>query len=163
MTTLHLGVIDIPYAEPPPAPKRAPKKPRRGRKARSRKYSNITTGDVAEILEAKYHVMEHFFELHENEVLSVLEESLEGSLESLLMGAPASINPFGTGTAKIEDAFKKMLDTKELDGLGYPGIPTQAALMGVSHRFKQPYRRRPPRPSFIDTGEYQASFKAWVD
>jgi len=41
----------------------------------------------------------------------------------------------------------------------------------VSHRFANPTHRRvkgaglvrrAPRPSFIDTGLYQASFKAWV-
>jgi len=160
---LHLGVIDIPYVDA--------KGKARPHKRHRQKYENKTTGDVAEILEAKYHVMEHFYELHHAEVDHLLFESFEGAIESLLAGAPPTLSVAGTATSKIEDAFKQMLSTMELDALGYPGIPTQAALDGVSHRFANPTHRRvkgaglvrrAPRPSFIDTGLYQASFKAWV-
>jgi hypothetical protein len=161
MPTLHLGVIDIPYGPQPQAPRKASKRPG---KARARKQSNtsITTGDVASILEAKYHVMEIFYEEHQGDVTSDLVDSLEGTVQSLMMGAPASIDPFGSATSKIEDRMKKFLDDREMERLGYPGVPTMAALMGVSHRFANPYKRRAPRPSFIDTGLYQSSMKAWV-
>lgn len=161
---LHLGVIDIPYSEPPAAGPKPTKRPRkRPRKSQAAKYGNITTGDVAEILEARYHVMELFWELHKNEVAEDLEGSIAGALETFLMGGPIDIDPVGSASSKIEDRFKQMLATKELDSLGYPGIPTMAAQRGVSHRFKRPYVRRAARPSFIDTGLYQSSMKAWVD
>jgi len=48
-----------------------------------------------------------------------------------------------------------------METLGYPGVPTRAALMGVNSRLKK--RRGKRRPSFRDTGLYQASFMAWVD
>jgi len=50
-----------------------------------------------------------------------------------------------------------------MDQLGYPGIPTGAAEAGVNHRLLHPYAKdNPERPSFIDTGQYQADFKSWV-
>ena len=124
----------------------------------------MTTGDVAEILEAKYHVMEIYFSLHEAQIAADLEDSLSGALETLLMGGPAQTHGYEGALSKIEDGFKQMLSQRELDGLGYPGIPTKAAQMGVSHRFKSGYtKNRTPRPSLIDTGLYQASFKSWIE
>lgn len=162
MPLLHLGVLDQPYIEPTPA---GGKKRRRGGgpdKSQASKYTGVTTGMVAGWLEDRYHVMEHFAELHGPEIVTAVEDSLKGSIESFLMGAPVTLDVFGSATSKIEDAFKQMLSQRELDRLGYPGIPTLAAMRGVSHRFKRPYVRRPERPSFVDTGLYVASFKAWV-
>jgi hypothetical protein len=149
MTTLHLGVIDQPYDN----------------------SVGATTGMVAEILEDKYHVMEVFFESRVDEVIGALERSIQGAIDALDMGAPVeNIDPFGGATGEIEAAFRHFLDSKEMESLGIPGVPTQAALDGVSHRFKNPrYKntkggkkvKRAPRPSFIDTGLYEASMKAW--
>ena len=165
MPTIHLGVVDIIYSEPPSAgPKRVRKASKypRPHKSQAAKYGNLTTGDVAEILEAKYHVMELYWFLHEAQIAADFEESLSGALETFLMGGPIAATGFESALSKMEDSFKQMLSQRELDMLGYPGIPTLAAQMGVSHRFKRPYAKRPPRPSFIDTGLYQASFKAWA-
>ena len=107
---LHLGVLDVPYKQ-------------------GSNSSPETTGDVAEILENRYHPIEIFYEEHAN----------------------------------IETRFRHFLSQKEMDSLGVPGVPTKAALAGVSHRFKHPYAKRAPRPSFIDTGLYEASFRAWVE
>lgn len=142
MPVLHLGVIDVPYT------------------GRTR---SVTTGDVAGWLEDRYHVMEVFYHQHDAFVARSLEKSLAGTMESLLMGAPATIDPFGAGTSAIEDRFKRFLSQREMERLGVPGVPTGAALRGVSHRTKSGYTRgRKRRPSFIDTGQYQADFKAWV-
>ena len=149
---LHFGVIDVPYAHTPPS--------RRKKKAVAR---ITTTGDVAEILESSYHVMEHFWNIHQADVVAALEGSLQGAIDSLIMGAPLSASVFGSAESEIEDRFKRMLSERELDVLGFPGIPTTAALRGVSHRHKRSRARRPARPSFVDTGLYQASFKAWVE
>lgn len=150
--TLHLGVNDIPYVQP---------SPKDGNKGHNRPPGTQTTGDVAEWLERKYHVMEIFFELHQDEVIAALEDSVGGAFESLLMGAPPSLDAFGSGSSKIEEAFRQFLDTKEMDSLGYPGVPTKASLKGVNHRLK--LKRGVVRPSFIDTGLYEASFHAWLD
>jgi hypothetical protein len=171
MPILHLGVIDIAYLPPQPtgpqrkAPKRPPKRPRAKIAKRWRaKYVNLTTGDVAEILEAKYHIFENFWNIHQADVVGDVEKSLQGAVESFLMGAPLSLNPFGTATSEIENRMKKFLSDAEMEKIGYPGVPTQAALEGVSHRFKSGYTKgRARRVSFIDTGLYQASMMAWVD
>lgn len=150
--TLHLGVADVPYGPPPSKGKKKPPK-----------STGITTGDVAEILEAKYHVMRIFFEMHDEEVINYLGDGLKDALEALFSGAPISLDPFGEGCSKIEDRFKQFLSQREMERLGYPGVPTKAAIKGVNHRFRHPYASaNMRRPSFIDTGQYQASFKAWV-
>jgi hypothetical protein len=157
---LHLGVIDQPYAyERQQVSSRTGKPLKRGKRV----SLSVSTGDVAEFLEAKYHPMEVFFEIHGSEIAADLEEGLAGALESLLMGAPADASPFASAAGKVEERFRKFLDTKEMETLGYPGVPTEAALRGVNHRMARPYQRRDARASFIDTGLYQTSFKSWVD
>ena len=137
---LHLGVADVPYTND---------------------RSGITTGDVAEILEAKYHPMEIFSEIHGDDIADAVANGMAGEIENLIIGAPASPNPFQGGETVIDEMFKDFLANKEMDGLGYPGVPTMAAIKGINHRMKG--KRTPGRPSFIDTGLYQASFKSWVD
>ena len=149
MTTLHLGVLDVPYTNEPSG-------------KRPSKTSNSTTGDVAEILEAKYHVFEIFWQLHGQALADTMVESMAGGLESILMGAPVTIDPNGTAMAAIMQRFRDFLTNKEMDALGYPGVPTKAALTGVSHRFKDK-KGAAGRPSFVDTGLYEASFKAWIE
>ena len=152
---LHLGVIDQPYAQPPPA----------RRRRRKIAAGNQTTGDVATWLENRYHVMEVFFQQNQQGVASDLEESLSGALENLLMGAPTSIDAFGSATSKIEDRLKQFIVQGDMEKLGYPGVPTQAALdrrsgKRRSARFKG--RRPGTGVSFVDSGLYQASIKAWI-
>ena len=167
MPTLHLGVIDLPYIEDPAgAPKKIAKAGRKRpkpHKSHAGKYGNVTTGDVATFLENRYHLMEIFWELHKDEIADDFANSVAGSIETLLMGGPANLDVMGTATSKLEDRFKQMLSQRELDTIGIPGIPTAAAEAGVSHRHKSGFtKNRTPRPSFIDTGLFQASFKSWV-
>jgi hypothetical protein len=160
---LHLGVIDVPYVDPNPvkAPKASPRA--RLHKRHHAKYRNITTGDVATFLENRYHVFENFYHLHEADIASDIENSLQGAVETLLMGGPPNLDAVGGATSSIENRFKEFLSNREMDRIGYPGVPTEAAERGVSHRFKNPYKRRAPRPSFIDTGLFSASMKSWID
>lgn len=118
-----------------------------------------TTGDVAEILESKYAVMEGFWELHGDEVARHMEAGLAKTLEAILQGAPPTVDPFAGAMSETQQMFRKFLDNEEMAGLA-GGVPTQAALMGRSLRFKR--KRGPRRPSFIDSGLYQDSFQAWV-
>jgi len=62
----------------------------------------------------------------------------------------------------LEPRFRRSLSSKRFDGL-IRGVPTRAAMKGVSHLRQDPYAQRPPRPSFIDTSLYQRSFKAWTE
>ena len=139
MPVIHLGVSDIQYAT-----------------------GDKTTGDVAEILEEKYHIMQVLYEQHKEDIAADLEKSLSGALENMMAGAPPPNKPFGTAEAAIEDRFRRFLSEGEIEQLGYPGVPTQAALEGVSHRLSHPYAKRGPRKSFIDTGLYESSFACWI-
>lgn len=121
-----------------------------------------TTGDVAEILEDRYHIMETFFELHENAIASMLTKSVEEAIQSIHAGAPGYIDPHLEGLSELEHEFKDFLSMRGMDATATPGVPTRAATRGVSHRFLHPYAKHPSRPSFIDTGLYQANFHAWV-
>lgn len=159
MTTLHLGVSDVPYSVlETPAQRRA--RTRKGKKHSA--SANKTTGDVAEILEAKYHVFATFYELHAPEIVAAFEESVMDAMESQLSGAPMGLNATGAAEAAVSDLFQKFIENKEMDRLGIKGVPTQASLDGVSHRFKNK-RGQPGRPSFVDTGLYVGSFRAWID
>jgi len=149
MAVLHLGVVNIPYAQRPTT------------RAKKTVSGTQTTGDVAEILEAKYGVMATFFDAHKTDIARSLEDKMSGELENLLMGKRPNSNALAAIGGDIQKMFADFLDMREIESMGVAGVPTQAALMGVNHRLKS--GRGSPRPSFIDTGLYQASFRAWVD
>lgn len=108
--------------------------------------------------------MEVFFEYRQQLIAKELESGLAGTLESLLMGAPPLIDPFGAATSKIETMFKRFITEKQMDRIGYPGVPTKASLAGVNHRLLHPFAKsNPQRPSFVDTGQYVGAFRAWID
>lgn len=157
MPTLHLGVIDLPYVVAPP---KRQKKPRAG---------TVTTGDVAEWLERRYAIMQTFFDQRGQEIGDDLALSVKNTLESVLAGAPTNIDPIGSATSDIEDRFKQFLSQGEMEKLGVPGVPTQAALDRRAGRRRSGRMKRPRKGkgatgmSFIDTGLYQSSFKAWAD
>jgi hypothetical protein len=142
--TLHLGVLVQPY------------------RSSTAKAGSLTTVDVAEILEAKYGVMEAFYRVHKDVVMGAVARSMEGALESLLMGR--RVDTWGSATQLIQSEFRRFISSREAEKVGIPGTPTKAALRGVNHRLKHPYaKRNARRPSFRDTGLYMASFRAWVD
>ena len=136
---LSLGVYDVPYTE-----------------------SNETTGDVAEMLEARYNVMGTFYEMKGAEITQAIESSIAGAITNLMAGAPMhGIAAFAEAESEIGSLFRKFLDDKEIEGHTSPGTsPTKAALDGVNHRLK--IKKGPRRPSFIDTGLYQQSFVAEI-
>ena len=138
---LHLGVIDVPYSD----------------------SQSKTTFDVAEELEKKYAVMGGFVEIHEGDIAQSLEGSLKSALENLLSGGIQESDPFGDATNEIEEIFKfQYLLHEEIATLGRKGVPTKASIMRRSLRFKNKTALS-QRPSFIDTGAYSASFKAWIE
>ena len=142
--TLHLGVIDQRY------------------RARGKKVSTVTTGDVANWLEEKYGLFTAFYKAHSSDIADAMEVSLQGALEALMMGQ--KVDPFLSGMGKIEAQFKKFILTREAERVGIPGTPTMAAMRGVNHRLRHPYASsNPRRASFDDTGLMLASFKAWTD
>lgn len=156
---LHLGVLDVPYSEDSGGG-----------------GTSATTGDVATILEDRYHIMELYYEeMGQDNVAKAFEESAKTAIEDMFSGKPmVDASYVGGGSAtnftltadatqELEDAFRVFIDQKELDYV-MPGVPTQASLKGINHRLKRPYvKSNPVRPSFRDTGLYQAAFRAWVE
>jgi hypothetical protein len=163
--TLHLGVIDMPYANYAGAERVShAKKGKANKPVKAKTASGMqTTGDVAEILEDKYGVMDAFAFAHLPDIAKELEQSIAGSLETLMMGGTPAPNPFKSAESAITAMFKNFLATASIEHLGIEGVPTQAALDGVNHRLKHPYAKaNPRRVSFVDTGLYQQSFLAWI-
>jgi hypothetical protein len=141
---LHFGVLEQPY------------------RASGARVGAVTTGDVATWLENRYGVMSAYARVHRDNIAGAMESSLTGALESLLSGH--RVDPFGRAMQQIETGFKRFITSREAERVGIPGTPTKAALAGVNHRLKHPYRKsNPRRPSFRDTGLYLASFRAWVE
>jgi hypothetical protein len=142
---MHFGVLVQPY------------------RVSGKKVRAMTTGDVAKILEDKYGVMAAFYKVHGADVVvPAMEVSLGGAMESLMMGRP--VNPWDRGAQMIQAGFRDFISSREAERVGIPGTPTKAALAGVNHRLKHPYRRRnASRPSFRDTGLYMNSMRVWVE
>lgn len=142
--TLNLGVVDVPYAK------------------------GQSTGKVAEILEKNYGVMEFFAYKYQNDIAKAIETDLVDFIEDALSGKSLQANPLAISCSKIETLFKDALAMRFMDGSNFSNrpIPTAASLGGISKRFKDKrnkQRKRGVRPSFVDTGLYRQSFKAWVD
>ena len=160
MAILALGVLDVAYV--------------------GGNGDQETTGDVAEILEKEYGVMEVFFEAKKDKVIGAVNDSLAHQIEALSQGAPL---PFGGDIflPEVESLFRDFVTTREIEGITGQ---TEAARLGISHRFKNAQNKtvspqdvvagkggavksvavasRGSRPSFVDTGLYVASMKAWL-
>lgn len=136
---LHLGVTEIPYSH----------------------QTGKNTGDIAEILEDKYHVIETFYDLHGAFIQDAVERSTAGALENLLLGGPGTLSFSAEAESEIENEFRTWLVARGMD-YQVVGVPTKASLAGFSHRFKHPGGQRGSRPSFIDTGMYVTTYHVWT-
>src|SRR5258706_1457233 len=104
---LVFGVVDIPYSDAFSATEKRTVRWRRRMKPWQRIPGTTTTGDVAEILEARYGVMAMFYLLHGQDVADALEKTLQGKLDNLLMGAPLSETLFEPGDlSEIDEEFR---------------------------------------------------------
>jgi DNA-binding transcriptional regulator LsrR (DeoR family) len=160
--TLTLGVIDVPYAAPENTPRRV--RSGKGQKPIASTAPAVgaeTTGDVAEWLENKYHIMEVFEEVHHDDILQALTDDASKALQNLISGKPDVTFSFGGSMAKTKKMFDDFISNREIETLGIPGVPTKAALNGVSHRFKNKKGGR--RVSFYDTGAYVNHFYSEID
>lgn len=154
MAILTLGVLDVAYSDPD-----AP--------------GANSTGEVAEILEEKYHVMRIFADEHLEKIGDEIVDRLGGEIESLTQGRSTLKNPI-LELPKIEMMFRDFLDSNEIQSLLPKRI--EAADRGDSSRFKKRINAkgdvvttkkkekevRAPRQAFIDTGLYQSAMRAWI-
>lgn len=164
MLYLNLGVNDIRYTAGPTAPRRVVvRKHRSGviKTFTAAAPGQETTGDVAQILEEKYNILETFSREYEKEIADALSHALVGAIQILVMGNTQNADPYASAALEIETAMKLFLDMGGMDGSG--NVPTKAALRGVNRRLKHPYAKgNPSRPSFIDTGTMQSNYRAWT-
>jgi hypothetical protein len=153
MPILNLGVVDVGYTE--------------GDKA-------TTTGDVASILEERYHIMRTFVELNEDFIEKCLIDAVAGALESIAQGRPVEgLNMrldtrldtrqlFGASiNQRIEERFRDFLDAGEMNRYLPLSQQSQAAAQGINHRKKNPNTGQ-ARVPFVDTGLYQAASRVWM-
>lgn len=134
---LSLGVNDVAYSDP-------------------EAKGAVTTGEVADFLEKKYHVMRVFVELHGADVANELGFAVAERMESILQGNPSQ-GGLNLPVDKIGLMFRKYLDAGEWEQTS--GQQIAAAKVGISHRMKGK-KRKGKRVAFIDTGLYQQSFEA---
>lgn len=160
MKRLVFGVVDVPYSSA----------------AKNGKARIETTGEVASILEKKYHVMETYFELHRRDIVDALRAEFLNSMRQGRKRGVIPENPFFDALGKIDAGFRDFLNAGEMQRvlstltqseldyfLSSTGGFTKAAQRGVNHRKKNPYAKKAARPAFIDTGLYQQSFKSWIE
>lgn len=144
MPVLHIGVIETKYAA---------------------NNKSVGTGDVAEILEAKYGVLGGFVTARTQDIANDLTASIRTQMRNMMMGTPTS-DPFSSASQDIANRAKQYISSGEAERVlsrGAPNpVPTQAALDGKTSRTKSG-KRGSRRPSFIDTGLYQGSLVSWVD
>lgn len=164
---LHLGFQEFPYADrygkqSPLTATTKKGKPRKLSPAQASYGQGKTTNEVAEELEAKYHIVETFWEMEEDRFSEKLEDAFAADMEAVMMGQPTTTSISTKETDAIERRFRQNLTQQRYNGV-ISGVPTLAAQRGVSHLRQHPYQARGPRPSFIDTGMYMRSFTAWVE
>lgn len=153
-----MGCIDIPYEN---EGRDADPSRKRKRGQGSSRGAPTTTAQVAQILEDKYGVMRVFYDNNKDAIEAAVVHSVEGALEDLFLGAPVK-DPFAEAGAEVASGFREFLLSGQIEQLGVEGVPTQAAQDRRSLRFKSK-RAKAQRPSFIDTGLYELSARAWVE
>lgn len=154
---LVLGVLDVAYSD-------------------ASKGGATTTAEVARILEDRYHVMETFYFSRQDKIDDWLAGSISRAIETMAETGEA-VMPTFEAEQRIEAEFRAFLSANEMATMlgsltaserdyfmGSTGGFMGAATAGVNHRKKHPYaKRNKARPAFIDTGLYQASFRAWIE
>lgn len=127
-----------------------------------------STGDVAEILERRYGVMQTFFDRRRDKIAGYLADSMANALQDRINGRRGG-SPTFEAEQKIEAEFRSFLDANEMDilsvGLAGPEITnphiSAAAAAGSNSRKKS--TKSNARPAFVDTGLYRANFRVTVN
>jgi hypothetical protein len=140
MPVLHLGVVDVSYADGGGA---------------------TTTGDVAGYLEDRYHIMRIFTEENEAFIGEVLVDEVAGAIESIAMGKRMGSLNLRPAMGKIEARFRDALDSGELHRVLPATQQVNDTTLKTSLR-KKAVKQESRRQAFIDSGLYQASFRAWL-
>ena len=145
MAVLHLGVVDLAYSDVGVG-------------------GAETTGAVAQILESRYHILEIFAEEHIGDLADDLADSYAGAIDTMIQTGLPPPDPAASAMSRITERMHDWITDGEMEKLGYPGVPTQAALDGVNHRLAHPHAKdNPRRVSFRDSGLYEVSLVAFFE
>lgn len=173
MPALHLGVHEFPYAGVFTAMTPGMHRPGWVRPVRSKTLSKAQraygtgrdTGMVASILEAKYGIMQAWWDNRKQSVIiPAIEHSVKGALINIWNGQPGEVRLESAAILRLTEDFQDSLSMRKYDAwIGKPRVPTKAAEGAVSYRFKSGRNPKGERPSFVNTGLYQSSFVMWMD
>jgi hypothetical protein len=154
---IHMGFINTPYTR---AAMLAPMRTAKLHGAKSRRhYSKTKTAQqVANILESKYGILQTFMNMYDDDIKDLMTEKVHDFvIQSLSQKGKLASDRMAQfmkpSTSQIEKMFRGFLDR------GETGITIGAALRGDRTGRKS----KSPRPAFIDTGLYRASFRVWAD
>lgn len=153
---LHLGVNDVPEIQ-----------------------EGATTYSVGQDLERRYGIFSMFYNTYEDFIVENIEQDIAKATQNIMQGNPV-IDPFSKTNQEISTKMHDFITSREVEqvaaGLGEFGIPTQAALDGVTTRTTtgktvkrvrkgQKYVTKATgvrRASFVDSGIFVASLKGWI-
>jgi hypothetical protein len=147
---LNFGFEDYPYSVLGTAKSPLAKYSVYKKRRYSKRYGeNKTTGEVAQELEEKYGILDMFFEMEEDNIDDIIEDTFFEYAENVMMMQDYDKHALHERVAKLENKFKYALSNRRFDGR-ITGAPTKASL-------------KEGRASFIKSGLYRQSFRAWVD
>jgi hypothetical protein len=140
---------------------------RRGQKKLSRSQqvygAGKSTAQVAQELEARYGIVATFAEMEQDTIANILSEYVAEEVVHYVDGSTPTPTVPDQALKRIERKFQLNLSQRKYDGR-ISGVPTWAARRGYQHQFARPYSKsHGPRPSFVDTGMYQMTFRVWVE
>jgi hypothetical protein len=122
-----------------PAPA-SPKGPYRG-------GATKTTVSVAKILEAKYELVETFFNVYYDKIIEALAEDFADELDFEFNGRARRRANYNEAIAEL---FREFIESGNVGRVGIPGTPTAIA-------------RQQHRPSFWDTGLFKDNARFWIE
>lgn len=148
MPKLSLGVLDVAYSDAQGGD------------------GTTTTGEVADILEKRYQVMQTFFDLKGGLIADAIGVAMGIQIQNLMRGEKIQANSMHGAEQKIEHLFRSFLDANEMQKLtlALSGAPLSiAAMKGQNQRKLKPSsKRNKARPAFVDSGLYRRSFQAKI-
>jgi hypothetical protein len=151
MPYIHFGVNDVPYAG-----QLASRQQRRLTRSQRTYSRGKTTGQVMDRLEKKYGIIEEFVEQEKELIASIIEKAVAKAV-----ARDTDIKIPASDLKMLESKFKQAIVDEKFNGL--PGVPTKAAIAGISHKFMHPYAKRGSRPSFIDTELFRRNLRVWFE
>jgi hypothetical protein len=135
--SIEIGVADIPYPE-----------------------GDGSTSDTANTLEKQYKIFSTYVEFCNKEITQFIENEIVDLINAKIENKIVDTKFLEPTAKNIEVHFKYQIASQAIEQMGLRNVPTQAALRGYSWRQKKFTGGR--RASFVDTGLFLNSIRAWV-